>query len=297
MADDTLSIGEYLKRTRQSRQLDLGAISQELHIRRDYLEALESDAWDRLPGEVYAIGFLRSYARYLDVDAEALVDYRRRLSQHESGPAPKRSVARAPARDKGRARREKPAASPKMSQSRARKLEKEPPAGGGRVVFGASLVLAALFIAGIILLHHQTKPVGAPSTQPSARPSTPITRSRTHHHHHSSVPPTHSSSAVAVTLVSNNPGAGTLVYHVAGPVQVSLSFTGSCWLELWKNGVGQNLSTGGTTYHAGQVLKVSASSSVKVWVGTRAFNLKVDGQSVTLPDPNHKVFHITFQHS
>ena len=298
MADDTLSIGEYLKRTRLSRRLDIGDISQELHIRRDYLEALESDAWERLPGEVYAVGFLRTYARYLGADADALVDYRRRLTKQEDNPATKMAMARVPTRSDRHRRAGKRSASPKIAQNRSRRLEKTPPPGGGRVVFGASLVLVALFIAGIVFLHNQPKPVGAPSTQSSASPSTKTTsRSHHHHHHHTSVLPSHSSSAVAVTLASNNPAAGTLVYHVAGPVQVRLGFTGPCWLEIWKNGVGQNLSTGGTTYQAGQVLKLSATSSVEVWVGTRAFHLTVDGEAVTLPDPSQKVFHITFQHT
>lgn len=49
-------------------------------IRIAYLEALERGDYGVLPGVVYAIGFLRSYARFLGLDADALVDRYRKIS-------------------------------------------------------------------------------------------------------------------------------------------------------------------------------------------------------------------------
>ncbi len=62
-----------LQEARQARGLSLEQVEKETKIRRRYLEALEKEAFDLLPGRVYVRGFLRTYARYLGLDAEALV--------------------------------------------------------------------------------------------------------------------------------------------------------------------------------------------------------------------------------
>ncbi len=45
-----------------------------MRIRRPFLEALESEAWDDLPGEAYLKGFLRSYAEYLGLDSRPILE-------------------------------------------------------------------------------------------------------------------------------------------------------------------------------------------------------------------------------
>ncbi|MDN5347732.1 MAG: hypothetical protein PWP65_1296, partial [Clostridia bacterium] len=66
-------IGEQLRRARQEKGLTLHEVEEATKIRLKYLNALEEEAFDELPGRVYAIGFLRNYARYLGLDAEELV--------------------------------------------------------------------------------------------------------------------------------------------------------------------------------------------------------------------------------
>lgn len=53
-------------------------VGEWLRIRPKLLAALEDDDLTRLPGVAYAIGFLRTYARAMDLDAEALVERFRR---------------------------------------------------------------------------------------------------------------------------------------------------------------------------------------------------------------------------
>lgn len=53
--------------------MSLEQAEEQTKIRRKYLEALEEEAFDVLPGRVYVRGFLRNYARFLGLDAEALV--------------------------------------------------------------------------------------------------------------------------------------------------------------------------------------------------------------------------------
>ncbi len=65
--------GARLRAARQARGLDLVEIADELKIRRCYLQALEEGDVESLPARPFAIGFLRSYARLLDLDGNALV--------------------------------------------------------------------------------------------------------------------------------------------------------------------------------------------------------------------------------
>ena len=68
------TVGQDLRAARIRRGDDLGAVSRALKIRKDHLDAVENDRLDDLPGRTYAIGFVRSYARYLGLDANALVE-------------------------------------------------------------------------------------------------------------------------------------------------------------------------------------------------------------------------------
>ena len=61
-------IGQSLREAREAKGLTLDDVEQEIRIRSNYLEALENEDYDRLPGEVYVRGFLRNYARFLGVD-------------------------------------------------------------------------------------------------------------------------------------------------------------------------------------------------------------------------------------
>ena len=67
-------IGSDLKATRVRNGLDLVAVARSLRIRLEYLLALEEGRFADLPGSVYAIGFVRTYAEHLGIDGEAAVD-------------------------------------------------------------------------------------------------------------------------------------------------------------------------------------------------------------------------------
>jgi cytoskeletal protein RodZ len=69
-------IGSELRETRLRRGLTLEQIETKTRIRRRYLEALEEERFDELPGEAYAKGFLRTYADHLGLDgAQFLARY------------------------------------------------------------------------------------------------------------------------------------------------------------------------------------------------------------------------------
>jgi cytoskeleton protein RodZ len=68
------TVGQDLHAARLRRGDDLATVSKVLKIRKDHLEALEEDRVDALPGRTYAVGFVRSYADYLGLDAVQCVE-------------------------------------------------------------------------------------------------------------------------------------------------------------------------------------------------------------------------------
>jgi cytoskeleton protein RodZ len=67
------TFGERLKRERELREVTLQEITSATRIGPRFLEALENEEWEKLPGGVFNRGFVRSIARYLGLDEEALL--------------------------------------------------------------------------------------------------------------------------------------------------------------------------------------------------------------------------------
>jgi cytoskeletal protein RodZ len=65
--------GERLKRDRELRGVSRDEISAATRIGTRFLEALENEQWERLPGGVFNRGFLRAVARFLGLDEDDLI--------------------------------------------------------------------------------------------------------------------------------------------------------------------------------------------------------------------------------
>lgn len=68
------SFGEQLKKAREEAGLTKEKVGQFLSLPIKYLDWLENGEIEKLPGDVYAKGFLRKYARLLAVNSEELVN-------------------------------------------------------------------------------------------------------------------------------------------------------------------------------------------------------------------------------
>lgn len=78
------SIGMELRAIRLQRGESIAQISQVLRIRKDLVEAIEQSRHDLLPGQAYAVGFVRSYADYLRLDtADVVRRYKSELAAQE----------------------------------------------------------------------------------------------------------------------------------------------------------------------------------------------------------------------
>jgi cytoskeletal protein RodZ len=80
------SFGESLKRERELREISLRQISEATKINLRYLEALEENRFDALPGGLFNKGFIRAYATYIGIDGEAMVNsYLQEVNAHRPG--------------------------------------------------------------------------------------------------------------------------------------------------------------------------------------------------------------------
>ena len=75
MSDDlkNKSVGSLLRQARLAQKGKLPEISENLRINHEHLKALEEGNANGLPGLAYAVGFIRSYADHLGLDAESLI--------------------------------------------------------------------------------------------------------------------------------------------------------------------------------------------------------------------------------
>lgn len=65
-------IGEVLLKAREVKGISIRDAEEATKIRFKYLQALEQENFDQIPGRVYAIGFLRTYSRFLGLNTEEL---------------------------------------------------------------------------------------------------------------------------------------------------------------------------------------------------------------------------------
>lgn len=63
----------HLEQIRRRRGLTLEAIAERTKISIAYLRAIEEGRWERLPGGIYDVSYLRQYARAIDYDEEELL--------------------------------------------------------------------------------------------------------------------------------------------------------------------------------------------------------------------------------
>ncbi|MDP2193089.1 MAG: helix-turn-helix domain-containing protein [Alphaproteobacteria bacterium] len=68
-----IDVSNFLKKVRLAKGVTIEDVSTHTKIRRVWLDCIESGEYDKLPGTVYAIGFVRTYATYLDLNADIVV--------------------------------------------------------------------------------------------------------------------------------------------------------------------------------------------------------------------------------
>lgn len=77
---ENATMGDILRQAREKQKKTLRHASDELCIRRSYLEAIENMNFENIPPAPYGTGFIRSYAQYLGLNSERiLLSYRKSI--------------------------------------------------------------------------------------------------------------------------------------------------------------------------------------------------------------------------
>ena len=64
------SVGQHLRALREAKRMSLAEVSRATRVPVASIERIEADRFDELPGEVFVRGFLRAYARALEVPVD-----------------------------------------------------------------------------------------------------------------------------------------------------------------------------------------------------------------------------------
>jgi cytoskeleton protein RodZ len=89
----SIGVGPALRKARQARGVSVAEASRDTKIRQEFIEALEDERFDRLLGDVYVRGALRSYSTYLGLPADRVVS---RYARTAADPAPAPGAAPLP---------------------------------------------------------------------------------------------------------------------------------------------------------------------------------------------------------
>ncbi len=76
--------GQILKAEREQRKISVREVARRLRLNPDYLTAIEQDAYDRIPAEVFARSYLRMYAGELGLDGDYIIALYEKRAEFEA---------------------------------------------------------------------------------------------------------------------------------------------------------------------------------------------------------------------
>ncbi|TJY43122.1 helix-turn-helix domain-containing protein [Cohnella pontilimi] len=223
-------LGALLRKAREQKGYTLDDVQEATKIRKRYLEAIETGDYSVLPGSFYVRAFVKTYAETVGLDAEEVL----RLYQKE---LPKTSTD-AP-----------PPVEPMLKSSRRSSGQHSD--RWGKVSATLLMWLFPILIVAVLYVYLSnnnaskgpkeldpnkiTNETAVPpnSASPSAPPASP-SGSAASPSPSASVSP--SPSAVTLTLSRTRGGVSYYDVGPAGPHQVQLEVTGTCWVGVYEKG-------------------------------------------------------------
>ena len=194
------SFGSWLRRQREAREVSLRDIAERTKISLRYLEAMEEDRFDVLPAPVFAKGFLREYARYVGLSPDEVVNH---------------YLSVQPAQE-GEERTEEARVELRRSGNWTSVL----------YVLLVVLIVALLTLLGYLFVKHRNAP-SAESVPAASEPAPPATGASSA----ASVPP-----APLPVVAAAPPAASQAAAEPSAPLELTLDFTGECWLQAVVDG-------------------------------------------------------------
>jgi cytoskeletal protein RodZ len=128
-----MAIGERLREARMRQKIDIAEVEAATKIRAKYLRALENEEFGLLPGTTFVKTFMRTYAEYLGLDAQLLIE-EYRVDYEPRGEGEQPMVSR-PSR--------------RQQERRRPRAARGPPGPGTAIVVVMVVVVAILLILGL----------------------------------------------------------------------------------------------------------------------------------------------------
>src|SRR4051812_8812650 len=157
-----MAIGERLREARMRQKIDIAEVEAATKIRAKYLRALENEEFGLLPGTTFVKTFMRTYAEYLGLDAQLLIE-EYRVDYEPRGEGEQPMVSR-----------------PSRRQERRRpRASRGPPGPGTAILVVMVVVVAILLILG--LTGNDSTDSNKPATSTQAKKKKPAHTKKTRH--------------------------------------------------------------------------------------------------------------------
>lgn len=261
------SVGEILKNTREAKGITIEQVAEATSIRVLYLEAIENEQFQLVPGEVYLKGFIRNYANYIGLNGPAMVEkYKEQVEankKHEHPVQAETNDIKHQQTEKsghGKAKLAKPNTFDIMSL-----LEKFLTKRNFALLAGLILVIAAgSFINSFFS--------GDKDSQPAKTKQAAVESVKSE-----------SADKSQVASVSKDQN-GIYIVKNAANIEAQVEFSGDCWTEAYADG--KEVFVG--MMSAGKTVNWKAEKELQIKVGNvRVAKINCNGQPIPYaPDEN-----------
>jgi len=246
----SFDIGARLRQERVGQGLLIADIARDTRIAPRYLEAIEADDFEHLPGLIFTRNFVRQYALALKLDPDPL-------------------LAELPKQDESTVQLPDPPARPRSSWQRDRRLH-------SAFLSGAFLLIAGgASVAAWKQFNHSAPPATIPAPSPlnSATASSP--------------PITSATSVTADTpLAAPAPATAPSSPAQVSPVQVLMKARAAAWVQVIADG--KTTFTG--TLQSNETKEISAAEQVKIVTGNAgALTISLNGKTLDALGPPGQV--------
>jgi cytoskeleton protein RodZ len=197
------SIGEFFKQVRETKGLTIDEVASKTRIRTDFVKALEDGNFAKLPDQVFARGFVRSYARSLGLDEDDAIH---RFTQ-SAGAYYDKQIER--------------------ERLKVRQAEEERKRQANRKAVAIAIGIAILTLIFLLsreqssLLVHRSSSDPPPSASKRAVPPTPESQDAPPTQQAEAVPPAPKTKPSEVPVVSAKEGVGDNVGPVTSPTSTA----------------------------------------------------------------------------
>ena len=244
-------VGNILQSEREKQGLTIKDVENETSIRALYIESIEKGNQKALPSEVYVKGFIRNYAEFLHLDADALVQqYREEIHGTDNTPVT--------AGEKTVEEEHKPFSSGSDFRERVQKSHRTQ-----NILVTIGVVIVAFVGSIYYFFGEENAPKEKPNSAvpPASRQETPAGRNGTSQGKEPA--PSAASDRTSSSPVTGGAAPIGTASAAAGQVDVTARFTGRCWVQALADG---KVVYEGTAEPA-QTLSWKGSDRVVVTVG------------------------------